>query len=205
MPQTPDEFLNLLQPHYRSALQYCRALCREPNDAQDLLQQALMQALEKLPGLRDPTRFKPWFFQIITRTFYRQCRQKFWQRFLPLDGVGFPAATPDNLPQLPPVFTEPDEPGNERRHRLLAALANLRPKERAALLLFELGNFTIADIADIQEEKSISAIKSRLSRTRQKLKSLILSAERNNEKIPQNTKDINHEIEKMAALFAARR
>ncbi|RDC62716.1 hypothetical protein AHMF7616_01310 [Adhaeribacter pallidiroseus] len=205
MAQTPDEFLHLLQPHYRSALQYCRALCREPHDAQDLLQQALVQALEKLPGLRDSTRFKPWFFQIITRAFYRQCRHKFWRRFLPLDELGFSRVTPKDVPQLPPVLAEPDEQGQERRHRLLAALATLRPKERVALLLFELGNFTIADIADIQDEKSQSAVKSRLSRTRQKLRDLIVTAERKNLKMEPTTGDLNHEIEKMAASFASRR
>ncbi|QNF34744.1 RNA polymerase sigma factor [Adhaeribacter swui] len=205
MPQTPDEFLNLLQPHYRSALQYCRALCREPNDAQDLLQQALVLALEKLPGLRDPTRFKAWFFQIITRAFYRQCRQKFWRCFLPLESTNHTFELENDQPDFPVIFPGTEEPTNERRTRLLEALAKLRPKERAALLLFELGDFTIADIAEIQEEKSLSAIKSRLSRTRQKLKDLILTAEKNKEKIINPTKEITHEIEKMAALFTGRR
>jgi RNA polymerase sigma-70 factor (ECF subfamily) len=204
MPQTPDEFLNLLQPHYRGALQYCRALCRHPDDAQDLLQQALVQALEKLAGLRDPTCFKAWFFKIITRTFYRQCRQKFWRRFLPLDTAFFTAPEADR-PDFPPVFNEPLDSADERRNRLLDALAQLRPKERAALLLFELGNFAIADIAEIQEEKSLSAVKSRLSRTRQKLKDLIVTAERKNLKILNTTGDLTDETQKLAAVFAGRR
>ncbi len=204
MPQTPDEFLNLLQPHYRKALQYCRALCREPNDAQDLLQQALVLALEKLPGLQDPAKFKAWFFQIITRTFYRQCRQRFWRKFLPLDSINSFTNPPEDQPQLPTIFIEIDEPQNERRSRLLAALAQLRPKERTALLLFELGDFAIADIADIQQEKSVSAVKSRLSRSRQKLKELILTAERKNLKIQNSTGDLTDETEKLAALFVGR-
>ncbi len=149
MPETPDEFLRLLQPHYRDALQYCRALCHDAHDAQDLLQQSLVQALEKLPGLRDPTKFKSWYFKIITRTFYRQCRQKFWRRFLPLD----PAASPEIRPELPAVFLETDEPINERRSRLLHALAQLKPKERAALLLFELGNFAIPTLPTFRKKK----------------------------------------------------
>ncbi|PSR53521.1 hypothetical protein AHMF7605_08275 [Adhaeribacter arboris] len=200
MPQTPDEFLNLLQPHYCDALQYCRALCHHPDEAQDLLQQSLVQALEKLPGLREPAKFKSWYFKIITRTFYRQCRQKFWRRFLPL-----PATVPETQLELPPVFPENDEPANERKNRLLHGLAQLKPKERAALLLFELGNFSIPDIAEIQEENSLSAIKSRLSRTRQKLKELILAAEKNNVN-PQNyTGDLTDETKKLAAAFSGRR
>jgi RNA polymerase sigma-70 factor, ECF subfamily len=196
MPATPEEFLTLLQPHYRDALQYCRALCQEPNDAQDLLQQSLVQALEKLPGLREPAKFKSWYFKIITRTFYSQCRKKFWRRFLPLD-------LPGTRPELPAVFD--DEPADERRNQLLQALAQLKPKERAALLLYEVGGFAVDDIAEIQEEKSLSAIKSRLSRTRQKLKNLILTAERKNLVTHTYTGDLTDETEKLAASFPGRR
>lgn len=103
------------------------------------------------------------------------------------------------------VFTEDHDLANERRQRLLGALAMLRPKERTALLLFELGNFTIQDITEIQEEKSVSAVKSRLSRSRQKLKELILTAEQKKLKINLTTGDLTHETEKLAALFAGRR
>ena len=195
MPETPEQFLILLQPHYANALRYCRALCHEPNDAQDLLQQSLVQALEKLPNLRDPAKFKSWYFKIITRTFYNQCRKKFWRRFLPLD---FSESKLD----FPPVF---DEPADDRRNCLLYALAQLKPKERAALLLFELGGFAVPDIVEIQEEKSESAIKSRLSRTRQKLKDLILAAEKNNLTTETYKGDLTDETEKLAAAFSGRR
>ncbi|MDQ3290660.1 MAG: RNA polymerase sigma factor [Bacteroidota bacterium] len=200
MPHTPDEFLQLLQPHYNHALQYCRALCHHPDDAHDLLQQSLVQALEKLPGLRDPAKFKSWYFKIITRTFYRQCRLKFWQRFLPL-----PATVPESGTEMLRVFPESEDPVNERKSCLLHALAQLKPKERAALLLFELGNFTISEIAEIQEENSLSAVKSRLSRTRQKVKELILAAEKNNVSTQNYTGDLTDETEKLAAAFSGRR
>jgi predicted DNA-binding protein YlxM (UPF0122 family) len=65
----------------------------------------------------------------------------------------------------------------EDRMLLSQALSLISDKERAALLLFEIAGFSIEEIADIQNEKNLSTIKSRLSRTRQKLKDIILSAE----------------------------
>ena len=53
------------------------------------------------------------------------------------------------------------------------ALSGISAKERAAILLFELGNFSIEEITAIQGEKSISAVKSRLSRARAKLRKFI--------------------------------
>lgn len=53
---------------------------------------------------------------------------------------------------------------------LVAALSQLEDKERSSILLFEIGGFSIKEITDIQKENSESAVKSRLSRTRKKLK-----------------------------------
>ena len=53
------------------------------------------------------------------------------------------------------------------------ALAKLSAKERAAILLFEIADFSIEEITAIQQEKSISAVKSRLSRARAKLRKAI--------------------------------
>ena len=48
----------------------------------------------------------------------------------------------------------------------LAVLGRLRSKERAALLLYELAGFSINEVAEIQGDRSASAVKSRLSRAR---------------------------------------
>ena len=59
------------------------------------------------------------------------------------------------------------------------ALSKINKKEKIAFLLFEIGGFSIEEIRIIQKEKSASAIKSRLSRTRAKLKEIIDSLEKN--------------------------
>ena len=87
---------------------------------------------------------------------------------MPLDNM-------DTLPHIPEVFDRSEQ--TESRIILNRALSKLNSKERAAILLFEIAEFSIDEITSIQQEKSISAVKSRLSRARAKLKKHILKEE----------------------------
>ncbi|GAB5536929.1 MAG: hypothetical protein Rubg2KO_31780 [Rubricoccaceae bacterium] len=157
-PRDPDAFLAALRPHYDDALRYSRALCARwsPQEAEDVFQSALLRALEKHATLRQPDRFRPWFFQILTRTFYSAVRRHTIRRVLPLptdteaESLGLYAETPE-----PGALTD-----------TLAVLGRLKSKERAALLLYELAGFSINEVAEIQGDRSASAVKSRLSRAR---------------------------------------
>jgi len=64
----------------------------------------------------------------------------------------------------------------------LKLFQKLKYKERTAILLFEIAEFSIEEIKDIQKEKSLSAIKSRLSRTRTKLRNIITELENGDDK-----------------------
>ncbi len=161
---TNSEFTQLLKPHYNDAVNYCRALCAGQDlvETEEILQQSLLKAFEKVDSLKNPDRFKNWLFQIITNSFYNATRRPFWKRFVSqntvIEGKDFRIYAAN-------FFDE--------NQILIAALARLEPIERAAILLFELGGFSIKEITEIQDENSVSAVKSRLSRTRLKLKELM--------------------------------
>lgn len=156
----PDAFLDALRPHYDDALRTCRAMCAgwSPDEAEDVFQSTLLRALERSGSLRDPARFRPWLFQILTRTFYSYVRRHRLRRVFPLPAE----ADAERLG----LFA--DEPDASERADLLAALARLAPKERAALLLFEVAGFSVGEIAAIQGDRSASAVKPRLARARQR-------------------------------------
>lgn len=194
-----NKFIELLEPIYNDAARYCRALCsnRSPDDAEDVLQQSLLQALEKFDSLKNEEKFKSWLFTIITRVFYTSVRRNFWKRFLPLDSnKGFT--------EIPEIYNRLEN--IDSKSILRNALAKISTKERTAVLLFEIAGFSIEEIQLIQEEKSISAIKSRLSRARQKLKKSIIEAEyRSARNINSNTtneiEDIENETIKLSAQY----
>jgi len=189
---TNSEFTQLLNPHYNDAVNYCRALCAGSNqaEAEEVLQQSLLKAFENVDSLAETKKFKSWLFQIITRSFYNAIRRPFWKRFVSQstinEGEDFHIYEADYF---------------DENQQLIAALAKLESKERAAILLFELGGFSIKEITVIQKEGSESAIKSRLSRTRAKLKEIMEKLEEENpspEKIQSlKTSDLYHETSEL--------
>jgi len=189
---THAPFDEALRPHYGDALNYCRALCARwsPSEAEDVLQEALLKAFEHYRDLEHPERFRAWLFQIITRTFYSALRRAFWKRFLPIQ------TTPE-VERMPAVYERPERYDD---HWILRhALAQLPTKPRAALLLFEIGGFSLEEIATMQGDGSASAVKSRLSRARRTLQRCIQQAEAGRAASirihgrPAPTSDLNHE------------
>lgn len=172
-PET-NKFLEFLKPEYNDALKYCKALCsrNSSGDAEDVFQQSLLKALENFDKLNDKSKFRSWFFTIITREFYNVLRKSFWKRFLRIEDYEIA----ENIPEIPG-----DEFKDEKKEMLEKVLARLSDKERIAILLFETCGFSIEEIKEVQNEKSISAVKSRLSRTRKKLREYLLKLESKSE------------------------
>jgi RNA polymerase sigma-70 factor (ECF subfamily) len=189
MANDTNQFTELLKPHYNDALKYSRALCAtwSADDAEDVLQQSFLLALENFESLKDTSKFRSWFFKIITTTFYSSIRKHFWKKFLPID---------DNnnfTEDIPDVYDRAEQ--SESRIILNKALSKLSKKERAAVLLFEIGDFSIEEITAIQAEKSRSAVKSRLSRARMKLKKYITEQENNLYRKENSYSDLSGDIE----------
>jgi len=157
-------FEEALYPHYDDALKYCITLTAKAThtEAQDLLQDALLKAIQKYRQLEKKDKFRPWLFQIITRTYLSKQRLKHWKRMVPLS---------EHVIHIPDVFDGFEI--TEKRQVLLAALSHLSNKQRTALLLFEIGGFTIQEIKHIQGDFGDSAVKSRLSRARLKMRRII--------------------------------
>jgi RNA polymerase sigma-70 factor, ECF subfamily len=177
MYRDTEKFIELLKPHYNDAVNYCTGLCykQSPDDAKDLLQESLLKSLENIGSLKEESKFRSWLFTIITREFYNSRRKKFWNKFTSIDAVPFPDIFDISL-------DSGDGNANKSfddKFTLVKALSYLKPKERSAILLFELGGFSIEDICNMENEKSLSTVKSRLSRSRSKLREIINKLESN--------------------------
>src|SRR4030095_5770298 len=104
MSRDSGKFIELLKPHYNDALKYSRALCSSwsADDAEDVLQQSFLLALENFERLKDSSKFRSWFFKIITTTFYSAVRKHFWKKFTPLDSL-------TNVPAIPELFDSTEQ------------------------------------------------------------------------------------------------
>ncbi len=162
-------FEELLQPIHEAAIRYCRRLCTTRQDAEDLYHDAILAAWHGLPGLRNThDGFKPWFFRIITNTFRNQLRRRRWRQLWlgkRSDETGDAGALGA---EGPAASTDPRGALDARRW-LDRAMAGLTAEERALVVLHELEDYGVAEIARIWGAKE-GTIKSRLSRARDKMR-----------------------------------
>lgn len=157
-----ERLLALLAPVHDRARITARRLARSSAEGDDLFQEALLRAHDRLPSLRDPERFGAWFYAVLISVHRNRCRRSFWKRFARLDGL----AESDG----PEPSVEPD-PGGEREaaSRMARALAVLPAAQREAIVLHVIDGFTMEEVADIQKV-TVSAVKSRVSRGREALR-----------------------------------
>jgi RNA polymerase sigma-70 factor (ECF subfamily) len=153
----------LLEPFHEQALATARRLCRSIADGDDLYQDTVLRAYEKLHTLRDESRFRAWFYATLLNRHRTLHRRSFWRRFLPWEEAFQNADGPAG------------EAGEDRAERAVGAgrvaraLATLPAVQREAVVLFDVEGHSIESIASMQGA-SIPAVKSRLARGRSKLK-----------------------------------
>jgi len=163
MSREQEKFIELLKPVYGELLRYCRAMCKngKGDEAEDVLQNTLLKGITKFGSLSDESKFKSWIFTIATREYISNVRNHFWKRFVSSDA--------DRDEKWLYDIYDRDEKDHDKS-LLFFALSELNPKERSAILLSEIAGFSIEEITAMQSERSVSAVKSRLSRCREKLR-----------------------------------
>jgi RNA polymerase sigma-70 factor, ECF subfamily len=160
-----DQLLALLEPVHDDAVLFARRIARSSADGDDLFQEALLRAAEKLSTLREPARFRPWFHQVIVSVHRSRARRGFWRRLVSSE-------TPEAARAVAVRIGEDGARAADERAGAASAaraLAVLPAAQREAIVLFELQERTVEEIAEIQRS-SVSAVKSRLSRGRERLR-----------------------------------
>ncbi len=165
--QAPDanwtRLIALLAPIHDQARGTARRLARDSAEGDDLFQETVLHAYRKLSGLRDPEHFRGWFYAVLLSIHRRRSRRAFWRRFLSLESEmarGFEPAGAAGADQAQMY---------RRAERVSRALACLPAVQREAVVLFELEGFSLDEIAELQGV-SVSAVKSRLQRGRDRLR-----------------------------------
>jgi len=150
-----NDFETQLATVYVEAVRLARGLAGSDTDGDDVLQDALVRAWRGYPRLRSTDLFRPWLLKIISNTYRSWVRRRKLKNWLSLEFVR----------QVP----APPQTSLESRDLLQLALQSLSSEQREALVLFELVGASIEEIASIQQV-TISAVKSRLVRGRQRLR-----------------------------------
>lgn len=119
-------------------------------DGEDLVQETLTEAFLHLSSLRDDTRLEPWLFRIAHHKCVDFIRRE--RRQIVMD--------------VPEALTEPGEPIDEPLAMLVGVLP---PKERASVLLKDVLDYQLDEVAEIIES-TVGGVKAALHRGRAKLR-----------------------------------
>lgn len=132
-----EAFEILVRRHYRTG--YAVALGQLANgmDAEDVVQDAFIKALERLDDCRNPDRFSAWFLQIVRNRAHNYRDYRRVRETSDLDTVS--AAGPDD--------TSRRAEQAELRHRLESALSELGDIPRQVVVMHDMEGWKHRDIA----------------------------------------------------------
>lgn len=152
------EFLKSIDPYRNDLYRFCRALTKKPWDAEDLVQETIAKAYSKLgevwlDGIQNP---KSYLFRMATNTWFDQCRRQGLMNSYTASHIEAPPSSVDTM---------------EVRAALQTMFIHLPPRERVSLLLKDVFDYSLEEIAIITET-TVGAVKSALARGREKMKKL---------------------------------
>ncbi|MBX6365715.1 MAG: sigma-70 family RNA polymerase sigma factor [Gemmatimonadetes bacterium] len=134
-------FGELVRTHARKAYAIAYRVLGHREDAEDLVQDAFLAALEKIGTFQAGRAFGPWLYRIVVNRALNARKSRAVRATEPIpEGVVSPAPSPERAAELAEV-----------RARLLAAMATLPERQRVAVQLFELEGFSGAEVAEILE------------------------------------------------------
>src|SRR4051794_40098689 len=146
-------FLMVYEPLRPELYRYCRYLTRSPWDAEDLAQDALAQAFSTLSRMgQAPPNPRAWLFRVASNLWIDRARRE--RRHLGLERTAEP-----NLPVSDPQST---------REAASTLVAQLAPQERAAVVLKDVFEWTLEEIAEALTT-TVGAVKTAIHRGRSKL------------------------------------
>jgi RNA polymerase sigma factor (sigma-70 family) len=151
-----EEFLKLLEPVYPRFSQYALAITRNAEEAEDLVSDTVLIALEGFEKMKDGEHFAGFLFKVASRL---HKRRRYRNRFRIGYDQEIAEAQEDSAPK-------PDRAAEIAI--VMAALENLPSKIKETVVLFDVADLSLEEIRAIQGG-SISGVKSRLKRGREML------------------------------------
>ena len=158
-------FDHLVERHYGTAMRVAAGMLGNRDIAQQLIQEAFLQAFLSLERLRKDSAFKSWLYGIVLNL----CRESIRNRTA--DRALLEALAACETEQFRDTTPDPCEAAAEREmHRkVLEAVRSLPPRTRRATLLFYYRQLSVQEIASAQSV-SVGTIKHQLHKARIQLR-----------------------------------
>ncbi len=167
-----EAFGQLIERYQSMAKRIAIGMVADEDTAQDLMQEAMLQAYLCLDRLQDDRSFKNWLYGIVLnvcRSYIRDARAVFFSLEAMAGGLKFDAIPFTGVAPDPQIVAEEQE----LYGLVLEAVNALSPKNRTATLLFYQEQLSLHEIAALLGV-SVTAIKGRLHKSRLQLRAQLL-------------------------------
>lgn len=143
-------------------------MCRNHEDAEDVLQETLLAAARTIKGFRGASSMSTWFYS-IARSFCIKKRRK--SKFAPEHEASIEQDVARDVRALEDPGRTPEEAAqaSQLEQALSAAIDELDPKYREILVLRDVEGLTAPEVSEVTG-LTIAAVKSRLHRARAQLR-----------------------------------
>lgn len=160
---------------YHLALRYTR----NPEDAEEVLQDVYLKIYTKIDTFREEERFAPWIYKIAVNTALMKLRQRKRQRRdseIPIE-EWIPQSSADTLAGLANLSTLPDYAllRSELKSLITRCLDELPETHRTVIVLRDIEGLSLEETARVLNI-SVPAVKSRLHRARLFIQDVIVRA-----------------------------
>ena len=163
--RTEDRGVGLFQPRYIAFIEtvshlrsrmhrYCARMTGSVMDGEDVMQEALFEAYQKLEQFDNSRALQPWLFKIV----HNRCIDFLRRRDVRTDVESFAVESGPTYP-VEPLH-------NASGLALERLVAHLPPKERACVLLKDVFDYSLQEIADLADS-TVGGVKAALHRARE--------------------------------------
>lgn len=155
----------LLVRHERRVYRFGLKMCRDPEDAKDVLQETLLAVARTVKDFRGSSSVSTWLYT-IARSFCIKKRRR--SKFAPAEEESLDAGGPgDEAMQIAEPSRGPEDElaGRQVEAALEQAIAGLDPMYREVLVLRDVEGLTAPEVGEVMG-LTVEAVKSRLHRAR---------------------------------------
>ena len=154
------DFLKYYEPVHENFCKYCRAISGNQIDADDLIQDSILNVLENFEKIRDLSVFKSFLFSVASNLYKKkQRRNKFKASF--------------NEEEVSQIIDYGQNQEYLTEFKIVyEKILSLPERMAETIVLFHISDLSLEEIQKIQGG-SLSAVKSRLQRGREKVLSLL--------------------------------
>ena len=163
-----DKFQDLVKRYEAKLYNFSLRMCRDPSDAEDMIQDTFLNVFRYLKNFRYEAKFKNWLYKVAASTCIKKRRKSKFapekelslEEFLPDDE----AEKPDHVPQW--ALIPLDKLLNEELAGVInKTIVSLPKKYRLVIVLRDIEGFSTTETAQILN-LSLSNVKVRLHRAR---------------------------------------